>query len=225
MKQILRKVRNYGIKTSAIYGAHELKRLYNRLAYRSYSLDREDLIIERLVNRQGPGFYVDIGAYDPKRLSNTQHFYLKGWRGINIEPNPLAKARFLKVRPRDTNLSLAVGGNEQEVATFYSMFPATVSTFSEDFRDLNLARGCELVDTIKLPIMPLENILSEHLPDQTELDFMSIDTEGHEMDVLESNNWSRFRPKVICIESCTQFYSKTHDGPNKVYRHYKFLHE
>lgn len=214
-----------------VYGAHEMKRVWNRVAHSSYSLNREDLILDKLCAKNRAGFYVDVGANDPLRLSNTQHFYKKGWWGVNIEPNPLAQVRFNKLRPRDINVCAAVGPVDGQKLPFYVMFPTTISTFSEKYRDLNLKRGCEHVETLQLPLEKLGTILAKHVPPNIDIDFMSIDTEGHDMIALETNDWDRFRPRVLVIESATQFggdtelYADKDYFSNDVYKHLRFLND
>jgi hypothetical protein len=66
------------------------------------------------------GFYVDVGAYHPIRVSNTWLFYLKEWRGINIGASPGSMRRFKKIRPNDTNLEVAISNTDGEL-TFYQM--------------------------------------------------------------------------------------------------------
>ncbi len=70
----------------------------------SYSQEGEDLILQRFFETKENGFYIDVGAHNPTRFSNTFIFYLKGWRGINIEPTPGSKTAFDSVRPKDLNI-------------------------------------------------------------------------------------------------------------------------
>ena len=64
----------------------------------SYSQEGEDLVLRRYLEGRTSGFYVDVGAHDPKRFSNTHLFYERGWRGINIEPSPAAMKNFMRDR-------------------------------------------------------------------------------------------------------------------------------
>ena len=86
--------------------------------FHSYSEYFEDLILYLLLFDIKKGFYIDVGAYDPIKVSVTKSFYLKGWRGINIEPQPGKIELFQKDRPDDINLQLAVGERKGKV-TFY----------------------------------------------------------------------------------------------------------
>ncbi len=74
----------------------------------SYAQRGEDVVLDRVFGQQPAGFYADVGANDPIVDSVTQHFYVKGWSGINIEPLPDPFRRLAEARPKDINLNLAV---------------------------------------------------------------------------------------------------------------------
>jgi FkbM family methyltransferase len=208
MIDLFRKIRNYGITQSLAFGLHESKRLFiNRLFLGSFSLDGEDLIIDRLCGHKKNGFYVDVGACHPTRLSNTRYFYDKGWRGMNIEANPSLLPAFTERRPRDINLNVGAGTHDTGTLDFFVMFPPTLGTFSREFMDMNVSRGNEYIRTEKIPVLKLSTILEKHLPPGTEIDFISVDAEGRDFDVIQSGNWEKFRPKVVCVESVTRFYN------------------
>ena len=71
----------------------------------SYAQNAEDVVLDRVFAGQPRGFYIDVGARDPERDSITNHFYLSGWRGINIEPTDQYHALLMKSRPEDITLS------------------------------------------------------------------------------------------------------------------------
>ena len=70
------------------------------LKHISFSLEGEDVVINRLLNDKKDGFYIDIGAFDPILYSNTHMFYLKGWNGINIDPRSNSMDEFKRIRRR-----------------------------------------------------------------------------------------------------------------------------
>jgi uncharacterized membrane protein len=74
----------------------------------SYAQNAEDVVLSRAFADQEFGLYVDIGAYHPVEDSVTLHFYERGWRGVNVEPDRELHALFVEARPRDTNLCAAV---------------------------------------------------------------------------------------------------------------------
>jgi FkbM family methyltransferase len=169
----------------------------------SYSQEGEDLILERLFQDQYSGFYVDVGAHHPKRFSNTHRFYRRGWRGINIEPNPDALALFQRRRKRDINLGYGVANKDGELLYYMFNDPA-LNTFDRELSGQRPADRYRIVETKNIPVQRLSEILEEYLPSGTSIDFMTIDVEGLDLEVLESNDWSRFRPACLLVEA-TQF--------------------
>ncbi len=174
-----------------------------RYSTASFSQEGEDLIVRSIfASKQNLGFYVDIGAHHPYRLSNTFCFYEMGWSGINIDPIPNMKPLFDSHRPRDVNLNLGVSNYSGEMKYFIFNEPA-VNTFNEQlaFELANEPKhGCKLIETKVVKVNTLANILNSHLINGKSIDFMSIDVEGYELEVLQSNDWLRYRPKVLLVE-------------------------
>ena len=172
-------------------------RVISQVAHGSFSQGDEDLIIDKYFNFKDKGFYVDIGANDPVRFNNTYRFYKKGWCGINVEPEEKNFRKLKRLRPADINLCFGVG--TQKIKTFYQFLPSTLSTFSSKeakrYKDL----GFKMLGQRKIALKKLSSIIGQYTKGK-EIDYMSIDTEGSDLDVLMSNNWSRLRPKLICIE-------------------------
>lgn len=173
-------------------------RVINRYFRGSFSQKGEDLMIDKYFNHKKRGFYIDIGASHPKKLSNTKFFYDKGWHGINIEPNPDRIKLFLQERARDINLNIGIGSKEKK-NIFYEFETAAFSTFSKKESLMLLKVGYKLKRKMKIQIKKLEDIMKKYAP--SNIDFMSVDTEGFEMDVLKSNDWGKYRPKMLCIET------------------------
>lgn len=168
---------------------------------KSWSQDGEDQILRRLFESDLTGFYVDVGAHHPMRFSNTYLFYRRGWRGINIDAMPGSMAAFAKHRPRDINLEVGVGaieGNEP-----YHMFhePA-FNGFSKELSEVRgVSANPQTVLAVKaLKVFPMSTLLDVHLPSGQPITFMSIDVEGRDFEVLQSNDWDRYRPRVVLIE-------------------------
>lgn len=168
----------------------------------SYSQYGEDLLIKALFENQPPGFYVDIGAHHPFRFSNTYIFYKEKWRGINIDPQPGTKKKFDFFRPKDINLEFGVASTEG-VLTYYMFDEPALNGFS---KDLSLSRhsttkdGYHIIGTKDVPILRLDTILDKYLPVKTNIDFLTIDVEGLDLEVLKSNNWEKYRPTLVIVE-------------------------
>ena len=172
-------------------------RVFNRKgANYSFAQAGEDIVLQRIFLGANTGFYIDVGAYHPYRLSNTYLFYLNGWRGINIEPRPNSKKLFDTVRPADVNLELGIAeqpGHEQ----YYVFGESTLNQF--DFAAAGNTRS-KLKEIVKIRVERLSTILEDHIANNRSIDFITIDTEGAEYQVLKSMNWSDFDIKVVLIE-------------------------
>lgn len=182
-------------------------RLFTRYPYVSYSRSGEDIIFEEYFQNQRNGFYIDIGAYHPINFSNSYKYYLKGWRGINIDPSEEAIKAFKLIRPLDINLQIAVGDEEGEIDYFSFSGDDSMNTVSKSFADAAfLNYKLEITSVKKVPILPLAKILNQYLPVNTAIDFFSIDVEGYDLKVLKSNDWTKYRPKVVCVELAANMY-------------------
>lgn len=166
---------------------------------RYYSQWGEDKVLEELFAAKPAGFYVDVGAYHPFHYSNTALLYKKGWRGLNIDPNPNAVRLFNWHRRRDTTVNSGVG---QEVATtrYYLFNHQAYNTFSRQQRDEALKKKfIRVIGELEVLCVPLQSILKQHVPDQ-QIDFLNIDVEGMGLEVLRSLNWRSPKPRVVCVE-------------------------
>jgi len=170
-------------------------------ARKSYSQEGEDMILRRIFERQKCGFYVDVGAHHPMRFSNTHYFYRKGWRGINIDATPGSMILFNRHRPRDINLEMAIS-NQNTTADYYLFNEPALNTFDE-----KLAREWEKIDIYNIvevkPIKThtLKEIFHQYLPLNSTIDFLNIDVEGMDRQILESMDWENFIPTVILCEA------------------------
>ena len=166
-----------------------------------YSQEGEDMILSKLFAGQKNGFYVDVGAHHPLRFSNTYLFYKKGWSGINIDAMPGSMSVFEQERPRDINLEIPVSDTNGDL-TYYIFNEPALNGFSKELsmsRD-GLRGEYKIVETRVLKTRALSEILDEHLPKNQTIDFLSIDVEGLDFEVLSSNNWEKYRPRVVVVE-------------------------
>ncbi|MCJ7546065.1 MAG: FkbM family methyltransferase [Deltaproteobacteria bacterium] len=172
----------------------------------SFGQEGEDRVLESLLSKvysgQVPrqGFYVDVGAHHPYRFSNTTIFYRRGWHGINIDATPSSMTTFMHARSRDINLAVGVGLQHGK-ATLYIFNEDALNTFDQE---LALAREIppwKIESTVEVPIYTLAEILEKHLPSGQPIDFLTIDVEGFDMAVLQSSDWTKFRPRVVLVET------------------------
>jgi FkbM family methyltransferase len=190
-----------------------IRLIFKKYSLSSYSQEGEDLILQRIFEYKNVGFYIDVGAYHPFRFSNTYLFYLKGWRGINIDPTPGSMRLFNKFRKRDINLEVGIG--EKEDTLIYYMFnePA-LNTFDENLaKKRDGEKGYYIIKELSIKVYPLSKILEEYLPEGQKIDFLTIDVEGKDFEVLKSNDWSRFRPKVVLVEILSSSIEEVFESP------------
>jgi len=181
----------------------KLKKLYDDRAFYniSYSQEAEDLILARYFEHIDKGFYVDVGAHHPKRFSNTYKFYLRGWRGINIDAMPGSMDPFKKIKPEDINLEVPIAEKKETLKYFIFNEPALNTLNEDEAQKKSKIQGYYIKEIIELQTERLDQILKNYLPDeQTTIDFLNIDVEGLDLQVLKSNDWKKYRPQIVLVE-------------------------
>lgn len=187
--------------------------------YVSHGQNLEDNILWVLSDRKKNGFYVDIGAHNPVRFSNTYKLFREGWCGINIDPLPGFMDLFSKQRPNDVNLNVGCSQTAGELM-YYSFEEPAYNTFDKARADTVIENGYStLKEKLIVPVERLDVILDKYL-DNRKIDVLTLDVEKRELDVLESNNWTKYRPKVIVMESLVsvnESLDKIYDDPAVAY--------
>ena len=174
--------------------------IFSNFSFRSFSQEGEDMILRRIFEGVSCGFYVDVGAHHPKRFSNTYYFYKKGWRGLNIDAMPGSMKLFKILRPRDINLEIPISSIRKKL-NYYIFNETALNGFS---KELSIKRSelenYHIIDKVPMETSTLNEVLLANIEPGKEIDFMSIDVEGLDYDVLISNDFSLYKPKVILIE-------------------------
>jgi FkbM family methyltransferase len=164
----------------------------------SYAQNCEDVLLWRALKSVSRGFYVDVGASDPDEYSVTKAFYLRDWRGINVEPVPRDYARLLENRPRDINLAVAAGSGDGTLTIYDVPTSPGLGTSVRSIADEHSSRGYE-VEAHEVPVMTLTRICSDHATG--EIHFLKVDVEGAEADVLAGMDFAKWRPWVVVVEA------------------------
>ncbi|MDR7306029.1 FkbM family methyltransferase [Rhodoferax saidenbachensis] len=165
-----------------------------------YGQDGEDLILNRLLEGKALGFYVDVGAHHPARFSNTYLFYKRGWFGINIDAMPGSMKKFNQIRPRDTNIECGVAGRAGKL-NYYRFNEPALNTFDAAEAERKNKPPYRLLDIVQVEVERLDVLLRRYVPPSQQIDFLSVDVEGKDEEVLRSNDWSCYRPRFILAET------------------------
>ncbi|WP_165248166.1 FkbM family methyltransferase [Paludisphaera soli] len=182
--------------------------------------------MQRAFPRDYKGFYLDVGANEPVDCSVTKHFSVHGWRGINIEPQPALHEKLCADRPDDVNLNIGVSDREATLEFFECAANPGLSTFSASLADQHRRdRGMEFVAR-HLPVRTLTEVCEAHV--RGPIDFLKIDAEGFERQVVLGLDWARWRPRIVLVEAAfperwepllhaANYLSATFDGINLYY--------
>ncbi len=190
----------------------------NFLPKKQYSCFGEDLFIKDFFKNDNEGFYVDVGSYHPFFWNNTYLLYKKKWNGVNIDANPLSTELFNIARKDDYNFNVAVTNqNKNKIKLFYRRKMNVLNTTDENFAKRNFPNGYESRD---IECLSLNNILEKTRFKNKIIDFLNVDVENTEKDVLESLNFDIYKPKLICVEIHEENKESFKNNPT-----FKFLDE
>lgn len=193
---------------------HIIQNIYfkhkNFLNKKTYSLFGEDLAAIKFFKNKKKGFYVDIGCYHPTHINNTYLLYKKGWNGINIDVSQFSIDLFKFMRPDDLNYKCAVSETKKKVNLYYQKEHSQLTSINK------LTAKKFIKGRLKKKIInsySLEEILSWGKYKDYEIDFLDVDVEGADLQVLKGLNFSKRKPKLICVEIHQKNFRK-----HKIYR-------
>jgi hypothetical protein len=161
----------------------------------SWSQEGEDVQLLQILPNSG--YYVDVGAHDPFRFSNTWRLYQKGWSGINIDITEGFVERFNKNRPRDTNIMGLVGSPRK--ATFFRFEEEALNTLSRERAEELVSKGWELAREDSFEVRSLSDIFRQHCQTRT-VDLLCIDAEGADYEILQSLDWDEWEISRVLVE-------------------------
>ena len=182
------------------------------LKKKTYSAHKEDLIVSKFFRNKKNGFFVDVGCHHPSRINNTFLLYQLGWRGVNIDMNKLSIDLFNSSRKEDTNLNYAVS-EKNKIINFYTNknLSLTASIFKKSgFEKFKYKK--------KIKSKTLTSILNETKYKNKQIDFLNIDAEGADYEVLKSLDFKTYKPKLICIEIWGAGPSKVSIKNNNIFK-------
>lgn len=182
------------------------------IIYNSYSQTGEDAVVSFLFTdkKMTKVSYLDIGTNIPDECNNTYLLYKRGNRGVCVEADKTLIPIIQKVRPDDKIINVGVAVSDYDEADFYIFDISAINTFDKDEAESRAAHGTyKIKEVVKVPLININKIIEENFI--TFPDFLSIDIEGLDLDVLKSLDFDHFPIPVICVETCT--YSENHVRP------------
>jgi len=163
----------------------------------SYSQGGIDLLLNHIFKNKKNGFYIDIGCNHPVKNNNTYLFYKKGWSGINIDLDKKSIDLFKLFRPNDKNINCAVSSSNLEQNLFFYHDKSPINTISDLAANYQNANVKEIR---KIKTQTLNSILDNLNLKNKQIDIVSIDVEGHEMEVIKGFNLQKYKPHVVVVE-------------------------
>lgn len=176
------------------------KILYLALIKKSYSQDFEDLFLTNYFKKKDKGFYIDLGSHHPKRFSNTYLLYKKGWNGINIDANKFAINLFNFLRPRDQNISAVISTSNEQV-NFYEFDEYALNGIISTKRVSRLEEmGYKVKRIIVISPITIQNIIDEFQLYEKQIDFLKIDLEGLDLQIIKNQSFLKLNIELLMIE-------------------------
>ncbi len=198
-REVLHQCLSAGINISDLYycdeESHMLRSIKEKYALTIHSCDGEEVFLRQLFGKKDKGVYIDIGANHPFRFSNTWWAYSRGWRGINIEPDVINYELLQNIREDDININCGIS-NEEGKLTYYMFKESAANTFCAE--EIETGRKTGVINSCNVPVRRLDTILQEY--DVWKIDFVDIDVEGMELEVLESISWNKVNITCILVE-------------------------
>jgi len=190
---------NFFYKFYLYYNLYYKNKIYKKR--KTYSQDLEDIFINEYFKNKNCGFYIDIGCYHPIKYSNTALLYNRGWKGINIDMNSTSIDLFNIARNRDINICSAISSTNKQVTQFIDHSYSPVNTIDKKYSDV-ISKKLSIKPFIekKIQTYTLSQVLKKYKVLINQVDFLNIDVEAHDYEVLKGIDFVKIKPKIICIE-------------------------
>lgn len=162
-----------------------------------YSFSGVDVVIGNIFRDKDRGLYIDVGCQHPIKNNNTYILNKKGWKGINIDLDKDNIDLFNISRPNDENINIAISNKISEVELFFYHKKSPINTIDKKTSNYQQAKVTEIK---KVNTNTLDNVISKTKYKNSKFDFLSVDVEGHELQVLEGFDFNLYSPDVIVVE-------------------------
>ena len=165
----------------------------------SWAQCQEDIIVDNLLKEKyglNKIKYMEIGANAPKWLSNTYYFYRRNGGGVLIEPSPTLCSKLKKYRKRDAILNVGIADSEGYL-TYFEMDTSTLNGFSEKYAKQLENEGYKIIGKKEIKVITIGQVLEKY----GMFDYISIDTEGLDFEILKMIDYENYAPYAVCIET------------------------
>ena len=162
-----------------------------------YSFSGVDVIIKDIFRNKKKGFYVDVGCQNPIKNNNTYLLHKKGWFGLNIDLDKDNIDFFNVSRPNDENINTAISNKVGQTDLYFYHRKSPINTIDKSTSDFQKANISQIK---KIQTNTLNNILNNSKYKNTKINLLSVDVEGHELQVFEGLDFNLYKPEVIVVE-------------------------
>jgi len=187
---------------------------------KSYSLFEEDLFIQNYFKNRLKGFYIDVGCYHPLDGNNTHLLHTKGWNGINLDINFYSIELFNFLRKKDINIHSGISKKKDKLTMYYRKEINMLNTLDKKIAKIHFRNGFKKRN---VQVNTLNFFINKYFRKLETIDFLNIDAEGGELNVLKSLNFKQYKPQLICIEihNSKKMYDTNYDylKSNNIYKY------
>lgn len=182
--------------------------------FHHYSGAAEDVSISKLFPKKYKGIFVDVGCYHPVKYSNTWALYKKGWRGINIDLDSIKIEMFDFVRSKDINIKCAITDKNGVVKCYKHGYFSQVNSLDENSN----VDGCRVEE---VECRKLTSVIDDTIYKNKKIDLLSVDAEGHDLEVLQSLDFARYAASVIIVEINNKIFQEVEQS--ELYKYLRSL--
>ena len=168
---------------------------------KTYSQSGEDLFIDSYFKNLNDGFYVDIGCFHPIKYSNTAKLYNRGWSGLNIDINQTSIDLFNIIRKRDQNYCAAISNENKKVIAYTDNYFSPINSINKNFFELTLNKFSDgKYFENEINSYKFLDFLKKNELNIDKIDFLNIDAESHDYEILQGIDFKKVNIKLICVE-------------------------
>ena len=178
------------------------KILKKKIFYSNWGID---MMADEFFKKKTRGIYIDVGCHQPIINNNTYRLYKRGWTGINIDLDFNTIDMFNFFRKKDLNIEAGISNTIEDKNLYFFHNRSAINTLSK-------VSGTKAKEIRKIKTTTLNNIIENSRYKDFEIDYISIDVEGHELNVLKGLDFKKYKPKLVVLEfidpSIKEFYEQ-----------------